>query len=697
MSDVNLCWPVSRAAEGLELLARAAKLPMSVSLLAGDTGDNSTDVGESLSRAAHRLALEMEAVHASCAEVERMLRSAGPAVIRLGSDELLMLVRSRGRGVTVVRSDHRIVSVNRAAIADRLIAEEQAPLAAETERLVDDIGVSAARRPHIVRELLAGRLRSRQVEAGWLIRVPAGASFRSQLVANGTHRRAIVLAAIHGAQYLLMLATWWLLGRGALMGRLDAAWLTAWALALFTLVPLQLTALWLQGRIAIGAGGLLKQRLLAGALRLDPEEIRREGAGQLLGRVIEAEAVESLALGGGLAAGLALLELIVAVAVLTVASPLLSVLLVVWTGISGALAFLYFRRRRDWVRWRVALTHDLIERMLGHRTRLAQQAPERWHDGEDETLERYVQASTRMDRAAVGLLTVSSRGWMFVGLCGLAPLFVSGQSTVSLAIAAGGILLAFKALERLANGLWSLIGAAIAWEQTAPVFKAASRGVSAAQSVPAADAITGMPGEPVLDAIDLRFTHAGRADPVLHDCSLAVARGDRIILQGESGGGKSTLAALLSGLRTPQSGLLLLNGVDRHTVGAEGWRRRVVLVPQFHENHLVLGTVAFNALMGGEWPPAPEDFARAESLLRALGLGGTLDRMPSGILQTVGETGWQLSHGERTRLYLARALLQKPEVLILDESFAQLDPETMRLALDAVVARAQTVVLVAHP
>jgi ABC-type bacteriocin/lantibiotic exporter with double-glycine peptidase domain len=200
-----------------------------------------------------------------------------------------------------------------------------------------------------------------------------------------------------------------------------------------------------------------------------------------------------------------------------------------------------------------------------------------------------------------------------------------------------------------------------------------------------------------LEATDLRFVHAGRGDPVLQGCNLTIGSGERVILQGPSGGGKSTLASLLAGLRTPQSGLVLLDGLDRHTVGFEGWRRRVVLVPQFHENHLVLGSVAFNLLMGVQWPPEPDDFARAEAVLRELGLGPTLDRMPSGLLQTIGETGWQLSHGERSRLYLARALLQNPDILILDESFAQLDPANMHLALTAVTARSAGILLIAHP
>ena len=63
----------------------------------------------------------------------------------------------------------------------------------------------------------------------------------------------------------------------------------------------------------------------------------------------------------------------------------------------------------------------------------------------------------------------------------------------------------------------------------------------------------------------------------------------------------------------------------------------------------------------------------------------------------VGETGWQLSHGERSRLYLARALLQRAELVILDESFAALDPENLRRALEFTLARADTLLVVAHP
>jgi ATP-binding cassette subfamily B protein len=386
---------------------------------------------------------------------------------------------------------------------------------------------------------------------------------------------------------------------------------------------------------------------------------------------------------------------VLAAIVLWLASPVLSLLLVAWTVVTGLLADAYFARRREWVRVRVTLTHDLIERMLGHRTRLAQQPRERWHDGEDDIVDRYIGVSSSMDRATISLLGIVPRGWMLVGLCGLAPLFLAAESATSLAIALGGILLGFRAMDRLTAGLLSLAGAAIAWQQTAPVFRAAANEPAGRPDLPAVRTARRNPS--TLDASDIRFTHGGRMEPTLRGCSLTVAPGDRVILQGPSGGGKSTLASILAGLRPPQAGLLILGGVDPHTLGASAWRRRVVLVPQFHENHVLLGSVALNTLMGVDWPPTEEEFGRVDTVLRELGLGPVLDRMPSGVLQTIGETGWQLSHGERSRLFLARALLQQPDVLVLDESFAQLDPANMQLALDAVLKRAPAVLLIAHP
>ena len=78
-------------------------------------------------------------------------------------------------------------------------------------------------------------------------------------------------------------------------------------------------------------------------------------------------------------------------------------------------------------------------------------------------------------------------------------------------------------------------------------------------------------------------------------------------------------------------------------------------------------------------------------------MGDLLDRMPAGLLQMVGEMGWQLSHGERSRLYIARALLQSADLVILDESFAALDPETLCQALRCVLRRAATLLVIAHP
>jgi len=134
--------------------------------------------------------------------------------------------------------------------------------------------------------------------------------------------------------------------------------------------------------------------------------------------------------------------------------------------------------------------------------------------------------------------------------------------------------------------------------------------------------------------------------------------------------------------------------MSQESMGVHAWRSRVASSPQFHENHVLLGPLAFNLLIGRQWPPTPQDLQEAYELCVALGLGPLLDRMPGGLQQMVGDTGWQLSHGERSLVFLARALLQRPELVLLDETFGSLDPLTMQRALAVSVERAETLLVI---
>ena len=139
-----------------------------------------------------------------------------------------------------------------------------------------------------------------------------------------------------------------------------------------------------------------------------------------------------------------------------------------------------------------------------------------------------------------------------------------------------------------------------------------------------------------------------------------------------------------------------MEGFSRETLGAEAWRRYIAAAPQFHENHVLAETFAFNLFMGRRGTIGPRDLAEAEEICEELGWAICCSACHRGMLQMVGETGWQLSHGERSRLYIARALLQNSELVVLDESFAALDPENLQRAVECVVKRARSLLVIAH-
>lgn len=497
------------------------------------------------------------------------------------------------------------------------------------------------------------------------------------------------LAGLLGAQLLhdlLGTAGWVLLGSGALSGQVDRGWIVAWALLLVTMVPLRVHVVGTGGGVAVEVGAWLRRRLMRGTLALNPEDVRRMGVGRVLGRVIEAERLETLGVDGGIQGMLAAGELLLGVGILGATAPVLLAACAGWLLLATGQALLAYRARAMTADARLSLTDTLTERMLGHRTRLVQAPRDTWHVGEDGPTAAYVDAMAREDQAWGRLEAGCARGWLLVGGAGVGLLAVYGQAAPTLMAALGGVLLVQRALGRACGAAAVISGAVVAWRQVRELLRAPSD--MQVSSIPTPDRVA-------VDARGVRFGYPGR--PVLAGAQLHIADGDRVLVEGPSGGGKSTLALLLSGLLRPDGGLLLAGGLDHASLGSEGWRARVVAAPQFHQNHVFGGTLAFNLLMGRTWPPREADLRDATELCVELGLRPLLERMPGGMFQVVGETGWQLSHGERSRVFLARALLRGAPVVVLDESFGALDPATLRLAVATARRRARTLVVVAHP
>ncbi|HKQ72809.1 MAG TPA: ATP-binding cassette domain-containing protein [Blastocatellia bacterium] len=695
----DLFWPASQLGDAINALAMRNGLIKNGAELPNPSNAARRQLGDWIETAAPKLGLEAEEVGALYGEVEQMILNAGPALLRAPGEQNFLAVLGGRRGkVCLLAPDLTARRVPIEAIRSLLCREHEESLRVEVDEMMRQAGVSRNRLALARAAIYRQRLSRVWVNDCWMLRLRPSAGFVAQLRQARLPRLLGVLAGAYAFQFGLGLLAWSVLGRGLLDGQFGQGWLIAWALLLLTAAPFRLLAVWAQGRFAIGAGSLLKQRLLYGALKLQPEEVRHEGAGQMLGRVIESNAVESLALSGGFLGVVAVIELIAAAMVLSIGAAgwphVLALLACVM--LAAFFGWRNFRRRRDWAAARLEMTNDLTERMVGHRTRLAQESPDRWHDGEDQSIEAYLSQSTTMDRAAV-MQSAVARSWMVASLLVLSSSFIGGAAgAAALAVSLGGMLLAYRALTGLAASLSSLLNAAVAWEQVKPLLRAAARDEESGSSFELARE-GAIESGPVIEASDLAFRYRERGEPILRGLSLRIEAGDRLLLEGSSGGGKSTLAALLTGARQPESGLLLAGGLDRQTLGETGWRRRVVSAPQFHENHVFTGTFAFNLLMGRQWPARAEDFEEAETLCRQLGLGELLDKMPAGMQQMVGETGWQLSHGERSRLFMARALLQRADLVILDESFGALDPTTLRRCLQTALERANTLMVIAHP
>ena len=301
-----------------------------------------------------------------------------------------------------------------------------------------------------------------------------------------------------------------------------------------------------------------------------------------------------------------------------------------------------------------------------------------WRQRLGERLDTWFGAVRRTQKALTWLETA----WIVQGVV-TAGLLLAGGAMVAAQAATIGVVVTFvlasrelfSSVDDLTYVAGELVGSQVGLARLLDLLDATDP--------PARDRVTGGAGSD-LAVEGVCFGYG--PDRVLHEVSLEFPPGSRVALVGETGSGKTTLAKLLCGLYTPDAGTVRLGGADLAGMDEREVRRRLILVPQ--QVHLITGTLAENLLTDADPMPA----------VRQLGLADWVASLPDGLDTHLGPRGAHLSAGERQLVGLIRAALLTPDVVILDEATADLDPATAH-RIETAVAQLhtdRTLIVIAH-
>lgn len=192
---------------------------------------------------------------------------------------------------------------------------------------------------------------------------------------------------------------------------------------------------------------------------------------------------------------------------------------------------------------------------------------------------------------------------------------------------------------------------------------------------------------------NVSFTYPGRAgQPTLSEVSFTIKPGSTLALVGPSGGGKSTIAALIPRLYDPAQGQVLVNGIPVNELEIETLRKHIAFVPQTPQ--LFSSSLRENLTYGCDEVSEGELLA----VIKSCALSELLSRLPDGMETKIGDKGVQLSGGERQRVSIARALLRNPDILILDEATSALDSHNENIIQQALhdLFKNRTTLVIAH-
>ena len=443
-------------------------------------------------------------------------------------------------------------------------------------------------------------------------------------------------------------------------------------------------------RIDVELGARLFQHLLA----LPVAYFQARRVGDSVARVRELENIRNFLTSSALTLVVDLFFTFIFLTVMYLYSPFLTLVVIgslpIYIAISAGATPLFRHRLNEKFQRGAENQAFLVESVTSVETLKAMavepQMQQRW----EEQLAGYVAASFRV----ISLGNVASQSVQLVNKIVIGAILYFGAQLVINGSLTVGELVAFNIL---------------AGRVSAPVLRLAQIWQDFHQarvSVERLGDILNTPAEPVynptraaLPAIrgDITFEHVTfryRIDgpEVLHDITFSLPAGQVVGIVGPSGSGKSTLAKLIQRLYVPESGRVLVDGVDLSVVDMAWLRRQVGVVLQ--ENMLFNRTVRDNIALADPAMPMDRVIAAAE----LCGAHEFILELPEGYDSIVGERGSSLSGGQRQRIAIARALVNNPRILILDEATSALDYESEHVLRQKMqyIAKGRTVVIIAH-
>jgi ATP-binding cassette, subfamily B, bacterial HlyB/CyaB len=443
-------------------------------------------------------------------------------------------------------------------------------------------------------------------------------------------------------------------------------------------------------RIDVELGARLFRHLLA--LPLAYFQARR--VGDSVARVRELESIRNFLTGSALTLVIDLVFTLVFVAVMFLYSPLLAWIVLATFPFYVALsagATPAFRRRLDQKFRRGAENQAfLVESLTGIETlksmAIEPQMQARW----EEQLAGYVAASFRV----VSLSNTTSHCVQFISKLATAALLFVGAKLVIGGDLTVGEFVAFNLLAgrvsapvlRLAQLWQDFHQARLSVERLGDILNTPPDPTCSASRT----ALPAIRGNIAFDHVTFRYRVDGPA--VLNDMSLSLAAGQVIGIVGLSGSGKSTVAKLIQRLHVPESGRVLVDGIDLAMIDPAWLRRQMGVVLQ--ENVLFNRSIRENIALSD---PAMS----IERVVAAAKLAGAHDfilQLPEGYDTLVGERGSSLSGGQRQRIAIARALVADPRILIFDEATSALDYESERAIQQNMreICKGRTVIIIAH-